>query len=106
MAEIKAAKPLDFSSGSLLVVDRAYVDFEWLYNLDSKGVFLVTRLKSNHHFESVGDAHVKSKNPNLHMDQSIRLLGDKAQRAYRKTLRLVPVWDPDKQSYLKIITNN
>ena len=73
MADINAAKPLSFSSGSVLVVDRGYVDFEWFFNLDSKGVFSVTRLKSNHHFEAVADAPVKSTNPDLHLDQDIRL---------------------------------
>ncbi len=106
MADINAAKPLSFSSGSVLVVDRGYVDFEWLFNLDSKGVFFVTRLKSNHHFESVADSPVKSKNPDLHLDQDIVLTGDKAQKAYPKKLRLVHVWDPERQAYLKIITNN
>jgi len=106
MADINAAKPLSFISGSVLVLDRAYVDFEWLYNLDSKGVFFVTRLKSNHHFEAVADAPVKSKNPDLDMDQDIQLTGDTAQKAYPKKLRLVHVWDPERQAYLKIITNN
>lgn len=106
MADINAAKPLSFGSGSVLVVDRGYVDFEWLFNLDSKGVFFVTRLKSNHYFESVGDAPLKSKNPDLHMDQDIVLTGDKAQKAYPKKLRLVHVWDSERQAYLKIITNN
>lgn len=54
----------------------------------------------------MGDIPVQSKNPHLHLDQSIRLLGDTAQKAYPKTLRLVHVWDHQKQSYLKIITNN
>lgn len=106
MADINAAKPLSFSAGSVLVVDRGYVDFEWLFNLDSKGVFFVTRLKSNQHFEAVADAPIKSKNPNLDMDQDIRLTGDTAQKAYPKKLRLVHVWDPERKAYLKIITNN
>lgn len=88
------------------MVDRAYVDFEWLFNLDSKGVYFVTRFKSNHHFEAVAGAPLKSTNPDLHMDQDIRLTGEKAKKAYPKKLRLVHGWDPERQVYLKIITNN
>lgn len=88
MADINAAKPLSFTSGSVLVVDRGYVDFEWLFNLDSKGVFFVTRLKSNHYFEAVADAPVTSENPDLHMDQDIRLTGDSAQKTYPKKASL------------------
>lgn len=106
MADISAAKPLNFNPGSVLVVDRGYLDFGWLFNLDSKGVFFVTRLKSNHQFKSVADVPVKSKNPDLHMDQDIRLLGDKARKEYPKKLRLVHVWDPERQAYLKVVTNN
>ncbi len=51
--EINVAKDTVFPSGSVLVVDRAYVDYEWLFNLDSTGVFFVTRLKSNADIELV-----------------------------------------------------
>lgn len=32
-ADIHVAKSLNFSTGSVVVADRAYVDFEWLFNL-------------------------------------------------------------------------
>ena len=80
--------------------------FDWAKYRTSKGAFFVTRLKSNQHFEAVADAPIKSKNPNLDMDQDIRLTGDTAQKAYPKKLRLVHVWDPERKAYLKIITNN
>ena len=38
----KAAQQVQFPAQSVLVVDRAYVDFDWLYNLDSNDVFFVT----------------------------------------------------------------
>ena len=39
--DVKAAKQTMFPGDSVLVIDRAYVDFEWLFNLDSTGVIFV-----------------------------------------------------------------
>ncbi|MBK7345004.1 MAG: IS4 family transposase [Saprospiraceae bacterium] len=45
--EINVARNTDFPAESVIVVDRAYVDFNWLNKSDSTGVFFVTRLKAN-----------------------------------------------------------
>lgn len=39
--EIKVAKEMSFPKGSVVVVDRGYLDFAWLKILDSKGSFLL-----------------------------------------------------------------
>lgn len=43
--DIKPARNHTFPPDSVIVADRAYVDFEWLNNLDSTHVTFVTRLK-------------------------------------------------------------
>ena len=45
--DVKEAQNTVFPADSVLVVDCAYVDYEWLNNLNSSGVFFVTRLKTN-----------------------------------------------------------
>ena len=37
--DIKASKDIEFSSGSIFVADRAYVDFMWMRQLMELGVF-------------------------------------------------------------------
>jgi hypothetical protein len=36
---------MKFSSGSMIVADRAYSDFRWMNELDQQGVFFVIRGK-------------------------------------------------------------
>jgi hypothetical protein len=45
--DLKDAQSVTFPSISVLVVDRAFVYYQWFHNLDCSGVFYVTRLKSN-----------------------------------------------------------
>jgi hypothetical protein len=45
--DIKAAKEIEFPKDSVVVGDRGYVDFSWMYELDQAGVFFVVRGKEN-----------------------------------------------------------
>ena len=46
-SDIEIAEKLAFPKGSILAIDRGYLDFNFLRELDSNGVFFVTRAKSN-----------------------------------------------------------
>lgn len=98
------AKQVEFPQGSVVVMDRAYLDFDWLYVLDSIGVFFVTRLKSNVLFETV--ARYEGGKPYQLKDEDIRLLSPKGQRQYPKDLRVVTAYDPDKEENILLLTNN
>jgi putative transposase len=45
--ELEVARNLKFAPGDLLLLDRGYVDFAWLYSLQQGGVGFVTRLPKN-----------------------------------------------------------
>ena len=77
-------------------MDRAYVDFEWLFNLDSTGVFFLTRLKSNQNYEPVQEYHLNPRNTNIDMDQDVKLTRTRAAKGYPKKSRLVHVWNEKK----------
>lgn len=49
--DIDIARYLDFPEGSVLVLDRAYNDFEWFYRLTEQGIFFVTRMKDATRYE-------------------------------------------------------
>ena len=40
-------RTLQFPKGSIVAVDRGYNDYRWYKQLNDKGIFFVTRLKSN-----------------------------------------------------------
>jgi hypothetical protein len=50
-SDIRVAKDNNFLShllpDSILSIDRAYIDFRWLFELNKQGIFFVTRLKTN-----------------------------------------------------------
>jgi len=104
--DINPAKQAAFASDSVLVVDRAYVDYKWLYKLDSNGVSFVTRLKSNAGFEIIEDWGVNEKHPHIIMDQLIALTGPETKKKYPKKLRLVKVYNEENDQYLILLTNN
>jgi hypothetical protein len=103
--ELRVARQTVFPSGSVLVVDRAYVDYLWLKNLDSSGVLFVTRLKSNADIEMVASFLPPERHDHILSDEDIRLTGFYTQKKYPDKLRVVKVWDEKNQKTLLVLTN-
>jgi hypothetical protein len=104
--DVKAAKLIAFPSGSVLVMDRAYVDYQWLNDLDSSGVIFVTRLKSNADIEIVESYLTNDRHEHILTDEQIRLTGFKSSQNYPKNLRIVKVYDAENDQTLILLTNN
>jgi len=82
--DVKEAKVHTFPSGSVVVADRAYVDYKWLYDLDSTGVYFVTRLKSNADIEVIESMLTNEKHEHILTDEQIKLCGFYASKNYPK----------------------
>ena len=67
-------RTLEFPKGSVVVIDRAYIDYEWFKLLTDKGIFFVTRIKSNARYRIVCRREVL-KNKGLTCDQTIEFTG-------------------------------
>jgi len=104
--DVKVAKETVFPRDSVLVVDRAYVDYEWLFNLDSSGVFFVTRLKTNADIERVESFLTNDKHDHILSDEDIKLTGFYSSKKYPKKLRIVKVYDKENDQMLILLTNN
>ena len=104
--DVVAARQTYFPPESVLVMDRAYVDFEWLYNLDSTGVFFVTRLKSNVSINIEQEFLTNDKDEHILSDADIQLTGFYTKKKYPKTLRIVRVYDEANNKTLVLLTNN
>lgn len=104
--DVSVAKTIDFPSGSVVVMDRAYVDYSWLFNLDSGKVNFVTRLKTNANITIVEDFITNGKQEHILSDQDIRLSGLFTEHKYPKKLRIVKVFDKEKNQELVLLTNN
>lgn len=103
--DLKVAENTVFPKGSVLVVDRAYVDYTWLNNLDSTGVIFVIRLKSNADIEIVESYVTNDKHEHILSDQDIRLTGFYTSKNYPKRLRIVSVYDELNKQTLTLLTN-
>jgi hypothetical protein len=102
--ELRVAKSLHFPKGSVVVMDRAYVDYRQFARWTKAGIFFVTRLKENANYWDFEDWPV-SKNSNVLKDQMIRLNPITAGAPCREDLRLVTVWDERNQCEVRLLTN-
>lgn len=104
--DVKEAENTVFPSHSVLVIDRAYVDYQWLYNLDSTNVFFVTRLKSNADIQILESFLTNEKHDHILSDEDIVLTGFYSAQKYPKGLRIVRIHDPNNDQTLVLLTNN
>jgi len=104
--DIVEARQTYFPPESVLVLDRAYVDFDWLNDLDSMGVFFVTRLKSNIRIKIAEDFLTNNKSEHILLDQDIALTGFYTHKKYPNNLRIVRVYDHINDKTLILLTNN
>jgi hypothetical protein len=101
--ELEVARALNFAPGDLLLLDRGYVDFAWLYSLHQQGVGFVTRLQRNIRYQVVLQNPVPSGAAVL-ADQTVRLSTYHSRGRYPETLRLVHYRDQDGKKYV-FLTN-
>lgn len=96
---------LNIVPGAIYTMDKAYVDFEALNRIDSRGAFFVTRAKDNMKYEIVSTNFNIDQSTGLVEDHIIRLTGYKSQKLYPKELRLINFCDPETVELLTFITN-
>lgn len=103
--EINIAQGLQFPAGSIVVMDRGYVDYEMFSLWASEGVYFVTRLKDNADFSVVEELPVPERR-NILRDQIIRLEGFYSKQKCPGLLRRIEVWDADNEQVLVLLTNH
>ena len=101
--EIKVAKEMSFPKGSVVVVDRGYLDFSWLKVLDSRGCFFVTRAKSNMAYEVKEQYDVEG---GVLEDEDIYLTAYNSKKEYGSLLRRVHFLDSTTAKEYVFLTNN
>ena len=91
--------------GAFYIVDKGYIDFERLYNLNNNSAYFVTRAKSNFQFKRIYSQQV-DKSLGLICDQSIVLKGFYPSKDYPDKLRRIKYFDPQNNRRLVFLTNN
>jgi len=101
--DVTVARTLRFEKGTVLVMDKGYVDFKWWKQMTESGVYFVTRLKADLKYEVTAQREVP-KNSSVRKDVEIRITPYGAN--YELHLRLVTVWNEEKQEEMVFLTNH
>jgi hypothetical protein len=102
--EIRVARTLDWPKGSIIAIDRGYMDYAFLDSLTERDIFFVTRLKGN--AAPTTKAVLSSPKGNILSDEMINLCGSGANKREFRLLRRVVVWDPVGHREIVLLTNN
>ena len=91
--------------GAYYVMDKGYIDFQRLYNLNQGNAYFVTRAKTNMKFRRVYSNKV-NKTDGVLCDQIIVLTTPKTQGKYPDKLRRVKYFNSEINKKFVFITNN
>ncbi len=105
VADLKVVPEFSFTPGTIVVDDRGYTDYELWGHWTAQGVYFVTRIKQNAVYEAVGERAVP-QNRNILRDEAIELRGLKAQEKCPYPLRLIEVFNPERDEIWVLITNH
>lgn len=103
--DVKAAPQIPIEPEGIYVVDRAYIDFDWLWSIEQTGAFFVTRLKKSIKWTRVVSRPV-DKSVGLRSDQEILLFSKQSKTKYPKRLRRITFRDDIQNRTLVFLTNN
>lgn len=101
--EVNMGRNIRLPEGSILTMDRGYIDYQWFDDLNNQGVFFVTRAKTNMRYR-VLNRHKSNRKKGITSDQTICLTSKKGQE-YTGQLRRVAFKDPDTGKHYFYITN-
>jgi putative transposase len=99
------APSVPLERGDVAVFDRGYNSFAWYKSLDDKGVFFVTRQKSNACY-AVTERRDTARFENISSDQIIQLKGFYSKQKYPAKLRRIRSKDPETGKSIVLLTNN
>jgi len=104
--EIKVARTQQFPKGSVLVFDKGYTDFSWWKDLDSKGIFFITRAKDNLDYRIQRQFNIPNKDKRIILSDTEVVIGSTtAKKARLPKLRKIRFWDKDQGREFEFITN-
>lgn len=101
----KVAPLLNLKAESIVVMDKAYNDYQQFSRWTDDGIYFVTRMKDNALYE-VLESRDLPVHRNILSDQIIRLTGAKAREKCSHHLRRIVAWDREKKRELVFLTNH
>ena len=103
--DVTIGRTLKFPKGSIVAIDKGYNDYSWYNQLTKKGIFFVTRLKTNATYRVVSRESVL-KNKGMTCDQIIEFTGIQTSKKCPVQLRRIGYKDAETGKHYIFLTNN
>jgi hypothetical protein len=103
-SELTVARRRRYARGTILVMDRGFVDFGWFHQLTQSGVVFVTRTKKDTRYEIVEHRKVLPEK-GIVSDDIVRLTSRRSRKRYSEMLRVVTI-DTAEGERLEFLTND
>jgi len=102
--DVRIAQKLDFAPGTIVAMDRGYLDYGLYERWSKSGVYFVTRSRTNMLY-AVVERHAVGTRGNVKRDETIQLADGYGRKRCPSLLRQVTVWDAEHQRELVFLTN-
>ena len=103
--DIIEGRKFDFPKGSIVALDKGYVDYQWFKSLTDKGVFFVTRLRDKAVYR-IEERRAVDNRKGVYSDHIIQLNSAHAQKRGAPLLRRVGYRDATTGKFYAFLTNN
>ena len=101
--EIQIARQLTLQPGTILVVDRAYVDYLWMHRLTETGVFFVRRMRADIRYKVTRKRQTPRRGAVLRDEE---ILIRSITHGVELRLRRIVIWNEEKQEKLVFLSNH
>jgi len=103
--DVPVGREFDFPKGSVVVIDKGYTDYGWYKQLTEKGIFFVTRQRTNAKYRVV-ERHRVNRSQGITSDQTIELTGVKFKDSSFPQLRRIGYRDAESGKHYVFLTNH
>lgn len=108
VGDITVARNIPITPDSIYVMDKAYIDYKWLYSINQGNAYFVVRAKRDMNYSVIGQQ--ESEHENVISDEDIQTpwlhkIQPSKKPKYPDTLRLVTYCDPETDKIYKFLTN-
>jgi Domain of unknown function (DUF4372)/Transposase DDE domain len=101
-SDLSTAQRMQFERGTILVFDRGYVDYSWYEQLTAQGIFFVTRMRHDAHYQVLQEQPTEPDSEII-CDQAIRL--GSPHYVEKSSLRRIQVRVEPDQEPVVLLTN-
>ena len=102
--DVRIAQKLEFAPGTIVVIDRGYLDYALYERWTESGVYFVTRSRTNMLYKVIERWALPTRG-NVKRDETIKLTSEHARKRCSSRLRQVTVWDAEHERELVFLTN-